>query len=152
MKFDSTLIKLSLLVLAQQIIGIAKHNSQRLIIREWFTKGELPFLQWFKIEFLLHLSGRQIFGLGVIAAFTLVTFPLGIWMGSFNIGKSYAVTNMVGTIVSLATLPVTLYTMAVVLKELKLNQTTWWGIGLIAVGQFVILGGCWLLYVGNNGG
>ena len=152
MNLDPTLIKLSVLVLAQQIISILKHNSQRFIIREWFTHSELPFLQWFKPEFLLHLTGRQVFGLGVIAAFTLVTFPLGIWMGSFNIGKSYAVTNMVGTIVSLATFPVTLYTMAVILEELKLNQTTWWGIGLIAVGQFVILGGCWLLYTGNNGG
>jgi len=152
LNLDLTLVKLSLIVLAQQLVSVLKHNSQRWIIREWFTRGELPFLQWFKPSFLLSLSPLQFLGLGVIAAFTFVTFPLGIWMGSFKAGQSYAVMNIVGDIMALLTFPVTLYTMSRVLGELQMNATTWRGVALIAVGLLVHLGGCYLLHLGNNGG
>lgn len=152
MKIDITMLKLVFITLAMQLVALAKNNSQRWIVREWFTKGEIPFLKWFQIDFLLHLSTQQILGLGIIAAFTFVTFPLGIWMGSFGIGKSYSIMNIVGAAVNLITFPLAIHAMVNVLGELELNRTTWIGIWLIVASKLIIMAGCWLMYIGNNGG
>jgi len=152
MKIDETVIKISVIMIAQRLIAILKQNSQRWIVREWFTKGEMPFLKWFNWGFLTHLSTQQLLGLGIIAGFTVITFPLGLWMGSFNIGESYAISQLIGIVINLITFPITLYTMAYVLGELQFNRTTWGGVWLIIVGQFILGAGCWLIYAGNKGG
>ena len=150
MKLDMNLVKLSVIVLAQRLVAIAKNNSQRLIIREWFTQGELPFLQWFKPSYLLSLTPKQVLGLGIIALFTLLTFPLGIWLGSFSMGRSYPVMNMIGASINLLSFPIALNLMVNVLGEMQLNRTTWMGIILIIISKLIIIAGCYLLYVGNQ--
>jgi len=146
---DKTVIKLGLILLAIQLVGVFKQNITRFIIREWFTKGELRFIEWFKISFLLNITPKQILGLVIIASFTLLTFPLGIWMGSFSVGKTYPITNMIGAGLNLLTFPVNLYLMVKVLDEMELNQKTVLGIGLIVLSNIIIMMGCWLMYKGG---
>ena len=145
---NKTVWRMSLILLAIQLIGVIKKASTRYIIREWFKKGELTAFEFaFKV---FHITPQQILGLLLIASFTLLTFPLGIWMGSFKMGDSYSITNMVGSILNLVTFPVTLYTMSRVMGELEFNSKTWLGVGLIVVSKLLIILGCWFMYKGNN--
>lgn len=146
---DKTVLKMTLILLAIQLVATFKNNTTRYIIREWFTKGELQFWKWFNPNFLFNLSFKQIFGLAVIASFTLITFPLGIWLGSFSLAKSYPIINMVGAILNLTTFPITLYLMNNVLNEFEYNGKTALGIALIILSKLIIILGCWLMYKGG---
>jgi len=79
MNFDQVTVKLTLLIVAQQLIAIFKTNITRWLIKTFFTTGELPLAKWYTIEFIQTLNLSRILSLGVIASFTLVTFPLGLW-------------------------------------------------------------------------
>lgn len=145
---NKTVLRMSLILLGIQLIGVVKQASTRYIIREWFKKGELTAFEFaFKI---FNVTPQQVLGLGIIASFTLITFPLGIWMGSFKMGDSYSITNMVGSILNLVTFPVTLYTMSRVMGELEMNNKTWLGITLIVISKLIIILGCWFMYKGNQ--
>lgn len=145
---NKTVIKMSLILLGIQLIGVVKSTTTRFIIREWFRKGEITALDL--VRQVWKITPQQMLGLGIIASFTLITFPLGIWMGSFKMGDSFAITNMVGAILNLVTFPATLYAMSTVLEELEMNQKTWIGVGLIVVSKIIIIVGCWFMYKGNQ--
>ncbi len=149
---DYILSRIGLIVLAQQLVSVFKQNYQRWVIRTHFTSGELSIMKMFSVEFLSSLSWTQIFWLGGLALFTLVTFPLGVWLSSFNMGSSYAGMNMIGAAINLVTFPVAIYTMSTVLGEMQLNRTTWFGISLVVLSKLIIIIGCWFMYQGNNGG
>ena len=152
MSANSVLWRISLIVLCQQFVAVFKQNYQRWVIRTHFTTGELTIWRMFSFDFLSTLTLTQVLWLGGLALFTFITFPLGVWLSSFNIGKSYTVMNMISGTINLATFPVAIYTMSTVLGELNLNRTTWAGISLVAAPKVIIVIGCWLMYQGNNGG
>jgi hypothetical protein len=145
---DKTTGKIITVLLALQLVAILKNNSTRYIIREWFSKGELTAMQ-FITKNLLHLSPKQFLGLGIIASFTMITFPLGIWLGSFKMGWSYPIMNIVTASLNLITFPITLYSMSKVMNELEFNNKTWIGIGIIVLSKLLIILGCWFMYRGN---
>jgi hypothetical protein len=146
---DRTVIKIGAIVLGMQLLALTKTQVKRYIIREWFSSGEFGFRKWFDPNFILNLSARQIIGLGLIASFTILLFPLGIWLGSFKMGTSYPLTNMIGAVVNLMTFPLALYSMSRVLNEIKFNAKTNLGIGLIVLSKLIIIAGCWLMYRGG---
>jgi hypothetical protein len=145
---DKTVQKIILIMLSLQLTAILKNNTTRYIIREWFSKGELTAMQ-FITKNIFSLSMKQFLGLGIIACFTMITFPLGIWLGSFKMGWSYPVTNMITSTLNLVTFPITLYTMNKVLNEMEFNNKTWLGVGLIVVSKLLLIVGCWFMYRGN---
>jgi len=151
LKIDSLLIKLSILVVIQQLISVFKLNTTRFIIKNWFTKGEFPLFEWFKISFLLSINFKQIIGLIIIASFTLITFPLGIWIASYKLGISYPIMNIVGASIQMFTFPLNIYVMNKAINEMVLNKITLMGIGLIEASKIMIIFGCYLLYIGNRG-
>jgi hypothetical protein len=134
----------------QQLIVILKKNSTRWIIKNWFTSGEIVFTKWYSIEFLRSLTTQRIVGLGIIASFTLITFPLGIWLASYSTGVSVPITLLLSTGISFFTFPLTIWTMSRVLNEFSLNQTTITGCLIIEFSKFLVLWGGWLLYIGGN--
>lgn len=146
------LIKISAIVLAQQLISVFKQNYQRWVIKNQFTTGELSIIRMFSWDFLNNLTINQVVWLGGIALFTFATFPLGVWLSSFDMGASYPVMNMLGATINLATFPTALYMMHNVLGELEYTTDTKIGITIIVASKLLLILGCWLMYRGNNGG
>lgn len=139
--------RMSLIIFAIQIVAIFKSSTVRYIIREWFSKGELNVLKFGTLIF--KITPIQIAGLGIIASFTILSFPLGVWMGSFKMGEAYAIRNLVGSLVNLITLPFTLWTMKN-LNEFVFNNQTKAGLGIIVLAKILIIIGTGLLYLGND--
>lgn len=152
MKFDAVLFRIGLIVLAQQLIAVFKTNYQRWVIKTQFTTGELSIMRMFSWDFLSSLTLSQVVWLGGIALFTFATFPLGVWLSSFDMGASYPVMNMLGAAINLATFPTAIYMMHNVLDELEYTQDTKIGIAVIVLSKLLLIAGCWLMYRGNNGG
>lgn len=152
MKADPLLIKLSLLVLAQQFIAIFKTNITRWLIKTFFTTGELPLAKWYTWAFIQSLNLSRVISLAVIASFTLVTFPLGMWIASHRVGLSYPVIRMIGGLMLLVTFPANIYTMNRVLQELPLNPQTILGAIIIEASHAILVVGAWIMYNGANGG
>jgi hypothetical protein len=147
---DVAFLKLTFIILIQQLIVIFKSNSTRYIIREWFTRKEIPFYRWYSLTFLKNIGIQQILGLGIIASFTVITFPIGIWLSSFEVGKSYPVVNMIGGIIQLITFPITINIMVNILQEMELNYRTKIGIIIIVLSKLLVILGCYYLYIGNR--
>jgi len=152
LKINTVLFRIGLIVLAQQLVVVFKQNYQRWVIKTHFTTGELSIMRMFSWDFLSTLNLTQVIWLGGIALFTFATFPLGVWLSSFEMGKSYPVMNMLGATLNLVTFPIALYTMNRVLGEVEFNRNTTFGVALIVVSKLVMILGCWYMYQGNNGG
>lgn len=152
MKIDAALFRIGLIVLAQQLIAVFKQNYQRWVIKTQFTTGELSIMRMFSWDFLSTLTLSQVLWLGGIALFTFATFPLGVWLSSFDMGASYPVMNMLGAAINLMTFPTAIYMMHDVLGELEYTTNTKLGIAIIVVSKLLLILGCWFMYQGNNGG
>ena len=139
--------RMSIIILAIQVVAILKSSTVRYIIREWFSSGELNILKFGTLVF--KITPQQILGLGIIASFTVLSFPLGVWMGSFKMGEAYAIRNLVGSMANLITLPFTLWTMKN-LNEFVFNNETKAGVGIIVLARLLIIVGTALLYLGNE--
>jgi len=152
MNLDQVTIKLTLLIVAQQLIAIFKTNITRWLIKTFFTAGELPLAKWYTWAFIQALNLSRILSLGVIASFTLVTFPLGLWVASFNVGKSYPIARMLGTATFMITFPANLYIMAYKLRELPINPQTILGAIIIELAYAAATVGAYMMHLGANGG
>lgn len=135
----------------QYLIGIFKSNITRWIIRTFFTGGELPLAKWYTKEFLLALNIPRITGLIAIASFTAITFPLGIWIASFELNKSFPVSRLLGIGIYMATFPVNIYIMNQKLQEFTLTRNSVSGIILTEIGYAIALLGAYFMWRGNNG-
>ena len=152
MKIDAVLFRIGAIVLAQQLVAVFKQNYQRWVIKTHFTTGELSIMRLFSWDFLSTLTFNQVLWLGGIALFTFATFPLGVWLSSFDMGASYPVMNMLGAAINLITFPTMIYTMHTVLGELEYTTDTKLGIAIIVASKLLLIIGCWFMYRGNNGG
>ena len=141
--------KLILIGLAQMLIGIIKSTSTRWIVRTLFTGGELPAAKWYTVEFISALNASRVGGLLLIASFTILTFPLGMWKGSFNIGFSYSFGRLYLSALSLIMFPVQIYIMKYQLNEFVLNKTTITGIVGHMVAYLLMILSAWFMYQGN---
>lgn len=141
--------KLMLIGAAQMLIGIIKSTSTRWIVRELFTSGELPAAKWYTIEFLMSMNMQRVLGLAVIAGFTLLTFPLGMWKGSFNIGWSYSFNRLFLSALSLIAFPVQIYIMKYQLNEFVFNRNTIIGMCGHMIGYLVMIISAYFMYTGN---
>ena len=146
-EISKAVYRMSLIILAIQVVAIFKSSTTRYIIREWFSSGELNILKFG--DLIWTVTPQQVLGLGIIASFTIMSFPLGVWMGSFKMGEAYAIKNLVGSLVNLMTFPFTLWTMKN-LNEFAFNNQTKAGIGLIVLAKLIIIIGTALLYLGNE--
>jgi len=149
MRIDSDTYKLVGLFIIQTFITTFKTNITRFIIRNYFSKGEIPITKWFTLSFILSLNVSKVLGLIIIASFTLITFPLGIWIASFSVGKSYPVLRFMGGIVNLISLPLNIYMMNKVLNELPINKITVTGFILHEVAFIILLISAYFMYKGG---
>jgi len=150
MKIDAVFIKLTLLLLLQQFVAIFKNTITRWIIKNLFTAGELPLGEWYSIEFLQALNYSRVAGLVVIASFTLVSFPLGMWIASYSMNNSYPVTRIVNAAMSFVTFPLNFFLMSKVLNEMPVNRQTLSGAFLVLFAQAIMILAGWQLYQGGK--
>ena len=150
MELDTAFIKLTFLILLQQIIAVFKTNITRWIIKTFFTAGEMPIGKWYTWEFISALNTSRVFGLVAIASFTLITFPLGIWIASFKLNRSFPVIRIVTASVLMVSFPINLYIMSQKINEMPINQNTLIGAGIIELSYLILVIGSWYMYQGAN--
>lgn len=151
MRLDAVFIKLTLLILAQQLVAVFKTNITRYLIKTFFTEGRLPMAKWYTLEFIQALNFSRVASLGIIASFTLITFPLGIWIASYRLNQSYPVIRIITGIVLMGSFPINFYTMSKVLNEMPINNQTIFGAAIIEISYLVLIAGSWIMYNGANG-
>lgn len=145
------MIKAFLLLIIQNGLARLKPIYDRYIIRDVLSKGkELPAGRWFDIKFWESLSLSQLLAVGSLAAFKLVTFPLGVWIGSFSLVLTYPITHLIGNISAIIFHPIMLFIANKGLDEFVINTKT--VIGLTIVMASLVLGaiGWYLIYVGSS--
>lgn len=147
---NSLFRKICGILILQKIVALVKNNSTRWIIKNWFTSGELHFTKWYDWGFISNLNNQRIMGLIIIASFTAITFPIGIWLGSYKTSLTVPISLIFSTVISFFTFPLTLWTMHKVLDEFPINQTTITGALIIEASKFILLYGSWLLYKGGT--
>lgn len=150
MKVDTIFIKLTALILLQQLIAVFKTNITRWIIKTFFTAGELPLGKWYTWEFISAMNASRVFGLVAIASFTLITFPLGIWIASYKLNRSYPIIRIITGSVLMVSFPFNLYIMSQKIQEMPLNRDTLIGAGIIELSYLILVIGSWYMYKGAN--
>lgn len=147
----SVLEKVALLAIFETGFSLAKLNVTRWIIKAAFTGGELPLDTWFSWAFLTSLTWQQILGLLGIASMTLITFPLGVWLGSFKLGVSYPVQSIVKVFVTSAMFPLNIFVMHSLLQEFVINRMAVIGIGLVEAGSVLRAIAWWIIIQSQKG-
>ena len=150
MKLDKVFLTLTLLIFAQQLIAVFKQNITRYLIKTFFTEGRLPMARWYTMEFINSLNFQRVASLGVIAAFTAVTFPLGIWIASYRLNQSFPIIRIISGCVLMLSFPVNFYTMSKVLNEMPINRGTITGALIMEASYALLVFGSWVMYNGAN--
>lgn len=144
------LLKLGGLVAFQQVVSMIRVIVTRFIIKTQFSASEVTLMSWFTWDFINSLSVGRVVGLGIIAGFTLITFPLGVWIGSFKLGLAIPVIYMVGFAASMLIDPLNLFVINKTLGEMNLSNKTLGGLLIVEIGYAIIIGGYWFIYSSNQ--
>lgn len=143
-------VKILLLLIAQRLERVLQSTVSRYIIRNHLSDfKELPIWKLLSWSYVKSLTLSKLFGLGVIASFTLVSFPLGVWIGSFAINKYLPLSNAMAYSIEIFTVPLMLFVFNKFLSEMELNRSVLIGLGLVEVGYFVVAVGWFMIYRGN---
>ena len=148
MKLDRVFVTLTVLIFAQQLIAVFKQNITRYLIKTFFTEGRLPMTRWYTMEFINALNFQRVASLGTIAAFTAITFPLGIWIASYRLNQSFPIIRIISGSVLMLSFPVNFYTMSKVLNEMPINRGTITGAVIMEVSYLILVIGSWVMYQG----
>jgi hypothetical protein len=119
-------------------------------IKKFAPNGNLPMTVWFNLEFWKSLTFSQFVGLLSLASFKVVTFPLGVWIGSFSLVQTYPLANLLGNVFALFTHPIFLFLAWKGLGEFVVNSKTMLGFGVVMVSLVTSAVGWYLIYVGGN--
>jgi len=143
-------LKVFALVAVRYLFNIFQVNATRYLVRVQFSSGEIPMMSWFQLETLRAMSFSQFLSLAAIASFTLVSFPLGIWISSFGAGMSYGLNNILITAIGMFTFPLQLWTLQQTVGEVIFNSQTKTGIAVLEVSSLIGVYGWWLVFSGNR--
>ncbi|MCK4387119.1 MAG: hypothetical protein KAV41_03520 [Candidatus Pacebacteria bacterium] len=142
-----------ILLAVRQLVTIIQQNVSRYLIKYHISpEGELPMWKWFSIAFIKSLKMPQILSLLAIAGFTIITFPLGVWLNSFSAGVFYPLSGVFGGIIGLFLIPFNLWTLHKTVGEITFNEQTIFGLVLLEIATVIAIVGWYLIYVGNKGG
>jgi len=146
----NTEIKILILLLVQRAENIIHTATSRYITREVLSgMKELPIWKLLSWTYIQNMTVQQIAGLGVIASFTLITFPVGVWLASFQIGKYYTLSASFSHIISMITIPLGLMFFNKTLGEMNFTRDTILGIVILEVAMILGAVGWYMIYRGN---
>lgn len=142
---------LAILTLLQESVHLVQTNVTRYLIKNNISADEIPFWKWFSWEFIKQLGLKGFVSILVIAGFTLITFPMGIWIGSFSVGVSIPVMCIVGGIIGLVVTPLKFYTLSRTVHEITFNHYTILGLVIVEISSVIGIIGFYFIYLGNRG-
>lgn len=146
----SETLKLFLLLLARRGEDVIHGSVVRYIIKNVLSNAqELPMWKLLSWTYIKNLTIQQFLGLTVIASFTLITFPLGVWINSFPANKYYPLSGIFGHAISLVMIPLNLITYNKLVNEMKFTNTTFLGLVVIEIAMVIGMLGWYLIYKGN---
>ena len=146
----STQVKILAISMCQQLQTIFHSVYVRYIIKNLFPNRELNFGVWFSLSFWKNLNPLQFISLVGLAGFTLVSFPLGMWLSSFSAGMFYPLSQIVMTVVGMLLIPFNLWMLQQTVQEITFNNSTLVGILLIEISGFSAIAGWYMIYSGNK--
>ena len=143
----SIFIKLFSLYAFRKAFTEGKRLADRYLLKRFFTDKEMPMTKWYDLKFLTNLDLSQLGTLAFFASSTLVTFPLNVWITSFEIGKSQTVMMLFNGIVSIVLIPAFFYTAWKVHGEFNFfDSKVLLGLVIVEMGQILIIVGSYLLH------
>jgi len=149
--FAIPLVALIFLLIVQVVISMTNTVYTRWVIKNVISPGgQLPMTQWFSWNFIGHLSSYQFLGILGIFSFSIVTFPLGIWIMSYSAGMFIPMQAIIGGIMGIVTVPLDLYLISKTVGEITFNRTTMIGLGILETCQIVGIFAWCLIYFGNR--
>jgi len=143
-------VSLALLTLLRQAVAVIQTNVTRYLIKNNISSSEISLWKWFSLEFIKALGLKQLLSLLAIASFTLITFPLGIWVSSFSAGLFVPITSIISGIIGLVMFPVNLYSLSRTVHEITFNHQTIMGIIIVEIGSVIGIIGFCFIYLGNK--
>lgn len=144
-------ITVYLLMIGQQAINRLKPLYDRFIIRDILSHGkELPATSWFTLAYWKALSLPQLIGVLSLAGFTAITFPLGVWVGSFSLVITYPFSHILGNLAALLIHPIMLFVANKGLNEFVVNKTTMTGFSIVMVSLVCGAIGWYMIYKGGQ--
>jgi hypothetical protein len=144
-------IVLIVLVVGRYAVDTIKNIVDRWLIKNVLSENgtKIPMLKWFNWEYLTSRTLMQYLSLAFIASFTLVTFPLGIWIQSFEAWKYWHTQGIIVNILSIIFTPLTALGFWGTVHELKLTQTTIFGLAIVEFGFALCVVGWYFVGQGN---
>ena len=144
-------IKVFLLMLFQSGLNRLKPLYDRFIVRDVLSHGkELPMTRWFDINFWKSLTPHQLLSLSSLAFWKVLTFPLGVWIGSFSLVLTYPLSNLIGNVMAIIIHPIMLFIAYKGLNEFVVNAKTITGFGVVIVSLVLGAFGWYLIYSGGQ--
>lgn len=143
-------VKLLLLLIARKAEEVVHGPAARWIVKNLLSDAtELPIWKLLSWTYIRNLTLSQVAGLVALGSFTIVTFPLGIWISSFEAGKYYPISAVFSHLIAIVMIPLNLVVFNKLVDEMKFTQTTL--IGLVIIEFAMVLGavGWFLIYKGN---
>jgi len=144
-------IKLLLIFVVRFVEGYFHTAITRYIIKTLISVKEIPMWNWFRWSFISGLGWKGFAGLAVIGSFTLITFPLGMWISSFDAGLFYPLSNLYSTIMGMFLIPLNIWTFNKTVHEIPFNRATIMGIVVLEVSSLITIVGWYLIYAGSKG-
>lgn len=143
--------KVVIVRLLQYFETIFHSTVSRYLIKNFISGGgELHFLKWFSWTFLKSLDAKALLSLAGIASLTLISFPLGVWMGSFNTSVSFPITNLLNTAIGMFMIPFNIWTLSKTVNEMNFNSTVLTGVLIVEVASVIAVYGWYVIYTGSK--
>lgn len=143
-------LKLLLLLTARKLEEVIHSVVSRYIVKHILSDmKELPMWKMLSWTYIRNLTLTQLAGLAVIASFTIITFPLGVWISSFSANKYYPLSAVFSHLIAIVLIPLNLFAFNKVVNEMKFTQTTFLGLLIIEVAMILGAIGWFLIYKGN---
>lgn len=140
--------KVAFIFAAKFVISRLQLVVSRYLVKTHISPKEISFWHWFSPSFLKHLTVSQVLALLGIASFTLLTFPLGVWMGSFGAQLSFPLTGAFSTALGMIMIPVEMWLFHRSVGEIAFNTTTLIGLVLVEVASVIAVVGWIVIYRG----
>jgi hypothetical protein len=138
-------------MIIRQVEQMIQDIVSRYLVKYHITQGvELPLWKLLSWDFIKHLTLGQVLSILGIASFTLVTFPLGVWLASFSSASYIPVFGMFTGAINIFLIPLHVYGMNQAVKEINFNSKTTQGLLIIEVANVLMIVGWWFFWRGQQ--
>jgi hypothetical protein len=140
-------LRLLILLIARQIEQMIQDIISRYLVKYHITQGlELPLWKLLSWDFIRNMTLKQILSILGIASFTVITFPLGVWLASFSSAMYIPIFGMFTAAINMLLIPVHLWGMNKAVKEISFSSTFMLGLLIIEIASVGMIAGWWFIW------